>query len=349
MTVALSPNWVLAIVVLLLSLFLFLDLSRLPDSADAQEYIFATLTSCKEQHICNLCGNVLEVVDVVQRSLLDPFTETLTLSAPEWDPHSLRSYQRCLRDPVRRGCDTLMNKIRSQRFEFSKMILQHVLKDNYFQRKWGSLGEDYVLSNAIWLTNYIFDAQERSLRERLNPYNEDGATRRIIYHPSTLSLSSDPAMESLMTSVWFLRRDLQQSHRDFCYSVCEGKLSSLGRVRLSFARFYLHNSIKPKLLQLQRNHWGTFIVIELMMIGVAICVERMMRPVPPWGEAILTTVDGRRLPAGMDTGSGVVGRSPSATTRGGDGGGANHSPYPSARGAAAPGGVRGHCRQGRRR
>ena len=338
MPAALSLNRALVIVVLLLSLPLFLDVTRLPDSADAQEYVFTALTPCNGLRMCNLCGAVLEMVDLVQRALANPFTDELTLSAAEWDPHSLQSYQRCLREPIQRGCDTLIHKVKTQRIEFAKLILEQILEDVAFQHKWGLLGEDYIVSSAVRLTNYIFEAQERSLGGRRDPYKEDSAARSIVYQHSTLSLSGDPAMESLVTRVWFLRRDVQQLHKDFCYAVCEAKLGFLGRLRLALVRFYIHHSIKPRLLLLREYHRGTLIVVELMMIGLAVCVERMMGPAPPWNGAAggaAGAADGRRLPAGAEGNGNIVGG------RGGDG--ASHGP------SAAAGGGKSHYRQGRRR
>lgn len=335
MTVALSLNRALVLVVLLFSLPLFLDLKKLPDSADAQEYVFAALTPCNGLRICNLCGDVLEMVDLVQRALVDPFTDELTLSAAEWDPHSLQSYQRCLREPIQRGCDTLIHKVKTQRIEFAKLILEQILEDVAFQKKWGMLGEDYIVSSAMRLTNYIFEAQERALGGRRDPYKEDSAARSVVYQRATLTLSSDPAAESLVTRVWFLRRDVQQLHMDFCYPVCEAKLSFFGRLRVAMARFYIHHSIKPRLLLLRQHHRGTLMVVELMMIGLAVCVERLMRPTVPWGIVTNSAVDSRRGQAECGGGaafgaSGGPGHASSATSGGGGGG-------------------KGHYRQGRRK
>ncbi|KPA81575.1 hypothetical protein ABB37_03914 [Leptomonas pyrrhocoris] len=333
MKVTLSLNRVLVIVVLVLSLPLYLDLSRLPSSADAQEYVFASLTACDGLRMCSLCGEVLEMVDLVQRSLVDPFTDELTLSAADWDLHNQQLYQRCVRDPVQRGCDTLVNKVKTRRVEYAKVILRQIIEDHTFHNRWGLLGEHYVVGSALRLTNYIFEAQERLLNGRRDTFKEDSTARSVVYQPSTLSLSGDPAAESLVTRVWFLRREVQRLHMDFCYPVCEGKLSFFKRLRLALARCYFHHSIKPRLLLLRQEHRGTLMVVELLMIGTAICVERMMRP------------------AAADTGGGVVGMAASASGRGGDGGGVTHASSSSAGGGGAvvTGGGKGHYRQGRRR
>lgn len=362
MKVTLSVNRVLVTVVLLLSIPLFFDLTKLPSSADAQEYVFAALTPCDGLRICNLCGEVLEMVDLVQRALVDPFTDELTLSAADWDPHSLHSYQRCLREPIQRGCDTLVHKVKTQRMEFAKLILEQILEDVNFQHKWGLLGEDYIVSNAMRLSNYIFEAQERTLGGRRDPRKEESAARSIVYQHSTLSLSSDPEVETLVSRVWFLRRDVQRLHQDFCYPVCEAKLSVFGRLRLALARFYIHHSIKPRLLLLRQHHRGTLMVVELMMISVAVCVERLMRPAQQqWNGVVLATADGRRLPNGAEFGngggggSGVYGAAPPGNgVRGNDGvnlggSGVTHTTSSASAALGTTGGGKGHSRQGRRR
>lgn len=325
-------NRALVTILFLFTLPLLVDLSQLPDSADAQEYVFSALTTCNGLRICNLCGDVLEMVDLVQRALVDPFADELTLSAAERDPHSLQSYQRCLREPIQRGCDTLVHKVKTQRIEFAKLILEQILEDVAFRHKWGLLGEDYIVSSAMRLTNYIFEAQERALGGRRDPYKEDSAARSIVYQHSTFSLSGDPAAESLVTRVWFLRRDVQQLHKDFCYPVCEAKLSAFGRLKLAVARFYIHHSIKPRLLLLRLHHRGTLLVVELMMIGVAVCVERVMRSALSWNGVVgaaAAAADGGRRPQTAGEGGGVPG-------------GLNHV-------SSSASGGRGHYRQGRRR
>ncbi|AYU83879.1 hypothetical protein, conserved [Leishmania donovani] len=338
-----SINRTLVTIVLLLTLPLLLDLTRLPDSSAAQEYVFSLLTPCDGVGLCNLCGEVLEMVDLVQRALANPFQDKLTLSPEEWDAHGLQSYQRCLREPFLRGCDTLLHKIRMQRIDFAKGILEQVVEDVQFRQKWGSLGEDYVIDNAVQLTTYIFDSQERSLGGRRDPRKEDGAARNIVYQPSTLSLGGDPEVESLVTRVWFLRRDVLLLHQDFCYPVCEGRLTVFGRVQVALLRFYVRHAIKPRLLLLRQQHRGTLVVAELMMIGLAFCVERVMRP----GLTCSGTVARRsgRVHGGTasstSTGSGLVSgvhgedSAAAATSGGGSGDGG--------------GGGKLHCRPGRRR
>lgn len=338
-----SLNRTLVATVLLLTLPLLLDLTRLPDSSAAQEYVFSLLTPCDGVGLCNLCGEVLEMVDLVQRALTNPFQDRLTLSPEDWDAHGLQSYQRCLREPFLRGCDTLVHKIRMQRIDFAKVILEQVVEDVQFRQKWGSLGEDYVVDNAVQLTTYIFDSQERSLGGRRDPRKEDGAARNIVYQPSTFSLGGDPEVESLVTRVWFLRRDVLLLHQDFCYPVCEGRLTVFRRVQVVILRFYVRHAIKPRLLLLRQRHRGTLVVAELMMIGFAFCVERVMRPGRTWSGTVARRI--RRLRGGTasstPTSSGLVSgahgedSAAAANSGGGSGGGV--------------GGGKTHCRPGRRR
>ncbi|KAG5490655.1 hypothetical protein JKF63_00777 [Porcisia hertigi] len=204
------------------------------------------------------------MVDSAQRSLLNPFRDELTLSEAETDAHGSSAYQECLQEPFLRGCDTLMDNVRTQKIALAKRVLKDVLENKPFQQRWGLLGEDYVIGNAVQLTAYIFDSQEF-------------AARNVAYHPSTFSLGGDPEMDSLVTAVWFLRRDVTVLHYEFCYPLCEGKLTAFGRARLALARFYLRHAIKSRLLILRREHRGTLVIAELIMIGLAFCVERLMR------------------------------------------------------------------------
>ncbi|KAK7200585.1 hypothetical protein NESM_000114400 [Novymonas esmeraldas] len=332
---AVSVNRTLVTVVLLLSLPLLLDVTRLPDSSAAQEYVFSLLSPCDGLGLCNLCGEVLEMVDLVQRALVNPFRDELTLSPSDWDPHGLRSYQRCLREPALRGCDTLVHKVKTQRVEFAKLILEQVIEDPLFRQKWGILGEDYVIGNAVHLTTYIFAAQERLLGGPRDPRKEDGAVRNLVYQSSTLSLGGDPGIESLVTRVWFLRRDVLPLHRDFCRPLCEGKLTLLGRLRLALARFYVRYAIKSRLVLLRQQYRGTLVVAELMMIGFAFCVERIMRPGLAWNGGVVRRITRVRSSSGSGataTATATTAASTSATS-GGHGGG----------------GGKGHTRPGRRR
>ncbi|KAG5464350.1 hypothetical protein LSCM1_00532 [Leishmania martiniquensis] len=335
---ALSINRTLVTIALLLSLPLLLDLTKLPDSLAAQEYVFSLLTPCDGPGLCNVCGEVLEMVDVIQRGLVNPFRERLTVSSTDWDLHAMRSYQRCLREPFLRGCETLLHKVTTQRTELARLILEQVVDDKRFRQKWGSFGKDYVMSNAAQLARYIFEAQERSLSGKRDPRKEDGAAGNIIYGESTLSLGGDPEVESLVTHVWFLRRDVQLLHRDFCYPFCEGRLSLLGRIRLALARFYVRYAVKSRLLLLRQYHRGTLLVAELMMIGFAFCVERLMRPGLNAGGAGIRRIT--RLPCS------TVGPTSSSS---GHVSGAHGGEVTAAASSGISSGGRFHCRLGRRR
>ncbi|GET93600.1 hypothetical protein, conserved [Leishmania tarentolae] len=333
-------NRTLVTIVLLLTLPLLLDLTQLPDSATAQEYVFSLLSPCDEDHLCSLCGEVLQMVDLVQRTLVNPFEDEFTLPMGDWDQSSFHLYQRCLREPLLRGCDTLVHKIKMQRVEFAKLILDLVSRNTQFRNKWDSLAEEYVTDNVVQLTTYIFDSQEHLFGARRDAHKEDGAAQNIVFHPATLSLGCDPEIESLLTRVWFLRRDVLPLHQEFCYPVCEGKLTVFERVQLKVLRFYVRHAIKPRLLVLRQKHRGTLVVAELMMIGFAFCVERVMRPGPTSSGIVARRI--RRLQRGTASStstssglvSGVHGEESTAA--------ANNS-------GGSGGGGKGHCRPGGRR
>ncbi|CAJ1012999.1 hypothetical protein Q4I28_008312 [Leishmania naiffi] len=273
-----SINRTLVSIILLLSLPLLLDLTRLPDSSAAQEYVYSLLTPCDGLRLCNLCGEVLDMVDLAQRAVANPFQDKLTLSPEGVDLHGLQLYQRCLREPFLRGCDTLVHKVKAQKMESAKVVLAKVVEDVRFRQRWGSLGRDYILDNTVQLTAYMFDSQDRPLGGMRDLRKKEDSTENIVYQPTTLSLGGDPENESLVTWVWFLRRDVQPRHRDFCYSFCEGKLTLFGRVQLELVRFYVRHAVKSRLLLLRQKHRGTLLVAELIMISFVFCVERMMRP-----------------------------------------------------------------------
>ncbi|KAG5488926.1 hypothetical protein JIQ42_00544 [Leishmania sp. Namibia] len=333
-------NRTLVSVILLLTLPLLLDLTRLPDSLAAQEYVFSLLTPCDGLGLCNVCGEVLEMVDLVQRGLVNPFRDRLTLSSADWDLQTLQSYQRCLREPFLRGCETLVHRFRTKQTEFARRILEQVAGDRRFRQKWGFFGENYVIRNAAQLTRYILQAQERSLAGRHDTRKEEGAAQSIIYEPFTLSLAGDPEIESLVTRVWFLRRDVPRLHHDFCYPFCEGKLSVTGRIRLALARFYVRQAVKSRLILLRQHHRGTIVVAELIMIGFAFCVERLMRPGLSGGGTAARCIT--RLRGGTarsrSFSSGFV-----SGTHGGEGAAAGSS------GSGGGGSGKYHCRPGRRR
>ncbi|KAG5489667.1 hypothetical protein GH5_00546 [Leishmania sp. Ghana 2012 LV757] len=333
-------NRTLVSVILLLTLPLLLDLTQLPDSLAAQEYIFSLLTPCDGLGLCSVCGEVLEMVDLVQRRLVNPFRDRLTLSSADWDLQTLQSYQRCLREPLLRGCETLVHRVRTKQTEFARRILEQVAGDRRFRQKWGSFGENYVVRNAAQLTRYILQAQERSLAGMHDMRKEEGAAQSIIYEPSTLSLAGDPEIESLVTRVWFLRRDVSLLHHDFCYPFCEGKLSVTGRIRLALARFYVRNAVKARLILLRQHHRGTIVVAELIMIGFAFCVERLMRPGLSGGGTAARRIT--RLRGGTarsrSFSSGFV-----SGAHGGEGAAAGSS------GGGGGGSGKYHCRPGRRR
>ncbi|PWU92113.1 hypothetical protein C4B63_40g190 [Trypanosoma cruzi] len=232
--------------------FLCADLSRLPTRESAMIDISRLLSKTED---CERCGEVLRSLDAFQLS-----RSTLLMRATEgYDkPHS--SFIRaCEENPNNLGCDTALDRDRTERAKGASLIISQVNK--LYEPK--DEGVSLLLNNRYNdFMKYLLDEKEQE--SCLTCVVEDGRLARLM---------TEPVADAVLGYTWYHLYPINERHQAFCWRHCEGLLTYLERIYLYFLRFYVTQAVRFRLMALQ-HEYATIVLIMLQLALLVIILQR---------------------------------------------------------------------------
>lgn len=277
-----TPKKIMLAFLILLFLPFYLNTISWPTTIEAMQFIATTLDGNGTNGWCELCGTVLERIDVMERCSFNPFIDDAFGSPRRLDAQSVVSLRKCVEGKTQKGCDTLLGQLRSRRAESASRKLRAIAydTDSLMMRRWGDEVEKFMAAYHDHLEAYIFIGPPMSYEKNNFGFSSFAAMDTVVFEEGVYGVAGDPEFEAVDTTVWYLRRHQQPLHRMVCYSLCEGRLSWPQRWRLRLTYFYMHYAIAEYIRELQRSHSWTFILIGLMTIALTICFHRLVGPTP---------------------------------------------------------------------
>lgn len=305
----------------------------LPSTSEALRIVEVTLSHDSRNPWCEVCGIVLELLDEMYLSSLNPFFGAHVSKTAS--SNTISTIESCEVDPNQALCDTFWER---QRNEF-RAVAQDILNqlDMRLSTCTGNtcttagnsperivtIVQEFVKNNEEMLISYLADKKksfssgdsfgivtaQHSSQSSLHLTDRGiygGRQKKCedCYVYSTAGVLSPATVshmdEVYLTKIWYLRQPLNSIHYDYCYDSCEGSLSTENKLRVLLWRWYGSQNVAGRVQEAQRFFKGIAGLFFLFVPMLIICLYRYSIP-PPW------------RPSGKLSGGVCVGR-PNAST-----------------------------------